>query len=504
MNFINKSVRVLHAHSSIKNLFWNIINGSWLGLLILLVTPIYVSSVGLAGYGLISFWLMIQILIGLLDFGIGSTLVREFASSFKNRLGKNYRQDLLKTLEFFFWTISILFAAIFILMSGWISNTWLKLNIYEASEFSRVLIVMAVSISFQFPFSLYINGLAGLQEHRRMNLFQIICNTIRYAAGSATLLWKPDLYLFFLVQSIISVAQTYFIRQDLWRIISNQDAYTPIFKISILNKLWRFSLGMSLNSIVAIMLANADRIALSKMLPLSQLGEYGLAFTATGLIQLGIQPFYRVFFPKYSELFSLGKLKELRHEYFESCKLMACVIIPLGFWGWVFAPLLFKAWLGYSPENSVQVFRFLSIAITCAGIGWLPAAFQQSQGWSKLHVQMMILALIIGTPLMVFMIKSYGLIGATSVWLLHGFIDLTLGLWLMHKRILIGELLTWYRLVIIPPLLISLLISILFWQMISIQFERYVGLFFAIIILIFMLFMTLSYHFIYSRKIADF
>jgi O-antigen/teichoic acid export membrane protein len=146
--------------------------------------------------------------------------------------------------------------------------------------------------------------------------------------------------------------------------------------------------------------------------------------------------------------------------------MMAIVIIPLGIIGWMFAPNIFHAWLGKYDETIIDVFRLLLIGITCAGLMWLPAAFQQAHGWTRLHVAMIVGVLLLGAPMMVWAIKTYGTVGATAVWVLHGVSDITLGLWLMHRRLLIGEMLVWYRSVLLPPLLLSLpLVGLSWWLM---------------------------------------
>ncbi len=85
---------------------------------------------------------------------------------------------------------------------------------------------------------------------------------------------------------------------------------------------------------------------------------------------------------------------------------MAVVIIPLGIIGWMFAPHIFLAWLGKYDETIIDVFRWLLVGITCAGLMWLPAAFQQAHGWTRLHVSMIAGALVLGVPAMVWSIKD--------------------------------------------------------------------------------------------------
>jgi O-antigen/teichoic acid export membrane protein len=180
-----------------------------------------------------------------------------------------------------------------------------------------------------------------------------------------------------------------------------------------------------------------------------------VAFTATGLLQLGIQPFYRVFFPRFSELVATGQSDLLRREYFRSCQLVATMVIPLGIVGFLFAPQLLGAWLGRIDPTIVLVFRCLLVAISCTGLMWLPAAFQQAHGWTKLHAGMIIGALILGAPVMLVAIRTIGTAGATTVWLFHGISGITLELWLMHQRLLVGALAEWYRKVLVLPALVA-------------------------------------------------
>jgi hypothetical protein len=124
--------------------------------------------------------------------------------------------------------------------------------------------------------------------------------------------------------------------------------------------------------------------------------------------------------------------------------------------GWAFATEIFMAWIGRVDKTIVDVFRWLLLGIAGAGLMWLPAAFQQAHGWTRLHAAMIAGALGLGAPSLLWTIKYWGTAGATAVWVLHGVSDVTLGLWLMHKRLLSGEFVLWYRTVVLPPLLCSL------------------------------------------------
>jgi O-antigen/teichoic acid export membrane protein len=453
---IETASAVVGTSRSARNVVWNVFGGAWAGALIVLATPFYVSRLGLEGYGIVGLWLVMQVMMGLLDVGMGATVVKAFAGSPADHAGHAFKRDLLKTLELLYWSVALALSVVLVLASDWIGAHWLQSHALSTATVSHALQLIAIALGFQFPGGLYANGLAGLQEQGRMNVLQILGNTLRYGGGVVVLLWRPDIVWFFAMQVAVAAIQTLVTRQVLWRMIFAIAPTTPLFRIELVGQMWPFAAGMGLTALVAVLMANADRIALSRLLPTAELGKYSIAFAATGLLQLGIQPFYRAFFPRYAQLVSAGNPGLLRTVYFRSCRLMAFAIIPLGIIGWTFAPQLLTSWLGRHEETVTVVFRWLLLGITCSGLMWLPAAFQQAHGWTRLHASMIAGALLLGAPLMIWAIRTLGTVGATTVWVLHGISGITLGLWLMHRRLLVGELPEWYRVVLLPPLLLTL------------------------------------------------
>ncbi len=459
-------VTLLSSNKLAKNVSANIIGGGWNGLLIVLATPWYVTLLGMEGYGLLGFWLLMQIVMSLFDLGIGATLLREFADSKGQQDRDGRRRDILRTLEYIYWPLAAFLTIVILFSSGWIANDWLKLHVLSVDQVTSAIKWMALALGLQFPCALYSSGLAGLQSQVRMNFLQMVGNSLRYGGGVAILFWRADPVWFFFVQAFVAGAQTSATRAVLWRMINGVGNKHPVFRLAVLQGVWRFSAGMALTMMAGVLLANVDRLFLSKLMPAEELGKYTLALTATGLLQLSIQPFYRAYFPRFAELFAMGDVVRLREEYYQGCRLMAAIIIPCAMIGWAFAPEIFMTWIGRVDKTIVDVFRWLLLGIACAGLMWLPAAFQQAHGWTRLHAAMIAGVLLLGVLSLFWTIKYWGAAGATAVWVLHGLSDVTLGLWLMHKRLLSGEFLLWYRTVVLPPLLCSLPIVGLSWWLI--------------------------------------
>jgi O-antigen/teichoic acid export membrane protein len=348
-----------------------------------------------------------------------------------------------------------------------IANNWLNLNVVSSHQTVRTVQWMGVALGLQFPCMLYTSGLAGLQCQGRMNALQIFGNSLRHGGGVLVLFWRPDPILFFLVQAVVAGIQTVSTGSTLWRIVNRGERNRrAMFRLVLLREIWRFSAGMALTMISGVILANVDRLFLSKLLAVEELGKYTLAWTVTGFLQIGIQPFYRAYFPRFTELVAAGDKEKLRQEYYQGCRLTAWVIVPFGLMGLVFAPEIFWTWIGRSDETVVGIFRWLLIGVAGSGLMWLPAAFQQAHGWTRLHASMIAGALGAGVPCLWWAIENWGAVGATTVWVLHGLSDITIGLWLMHRRLLPGELNEWYRTVILRPLLFCLpIVGLSWWSM---------------------------------------
>lgn len=448
---------MLIAKNPLVNTFWNSIGVGISGSILFLVTPWYHSRLGVEGYGVITIWIMMQMMSSLFDMGISASLVRAFNSGSSDEPPHIYKLNFLRTFETIYWLGALLLGTITILASRYIVNHWLTFGYYSDADILKILRIMISSVTLQIPISLYMAGFSGLQDQKSQNIIQITVQLSRYGVGALILYWSNDLVYFFILQTVISLFATYLIRIRLVKNILGVSSALGKFKSRLLIEYWNFTGWMALTAITALLVSNIDRIVLSKMVTLKDLGNYSLAFTAANVLQLSIQPFYRAYFPRFNELVQLNDSDKSNREYFLSCRVMASILIPLSISTFFFGPDLLRFWLESTIINSdiILIFRLLIVAITCSGIMWLPAAYLQASGRGSIHFYMLFGALAIGTPIMVFFIRHYGPTAATTVWLIHGVSELTLGLWLIHRTLLLKSILNWYKLVLLGPIIIS-------------------------------------------------
>jgi O-antigen/teichoic acid export membrane protein len=449
----------------IKNVSWNLVTAIWMAVILVIVTPIYVSILGFNLYGIIGIWLLFQTVMMFFDFGLGVALMKEFSIVNIDERKGFYYTDILRTIEIVYWCISAICVILFILTANIFLNDWINIKFINITNISTILVLMFISLFFQFPSVLYINGLIGLQRHKLVSILQMVGNTSKFGIGLLVILYDADLVTFFLIQIFVAIVQTFILRFFLWKQISEETFDRPLFNFNIIYKVWHFSKHMALTSLLAVSISNLDRLFVFKLLPVDDFGRYSLAFTATGLLQLAIQPFYRSFFPLFSELFSKNQLQKLERMYLLGNQLVSLLIISLAVICVTFANEIFFVWLGKIDSSTVLVFRFLIVGIMFSGLGWLPAAFQQAVGWPELHVKMILLSIVIAIPVLIFSIPALGLLGASFVWMIHGIIDMTVGLWIMHKSVLKGKLTQFYFEIFTPPFYYALPISLLSFEL---------------------------------------
>lgn len=74
---------------------------------------------------------------------------------------------------------------------------------------------------------------------------------------------------------------------------------------------------------------------------------------------------------------------------------------------------------------------------------------------------MMVCAIAVGIPATFLAVDRYGLVGGATIWVVHGCLQITIELYLMHQRLLVGQMLKWCREVLLPPLFVSTALSLI-------------------------------------------
>lgn len=430
-----------------SNILANFAGKGWTALMALAFVPVYIDFIGIEAYGLVGIFLSLLALSTILDLGLSTSLNKELAHmSVHQGINAQDMKNLVRTLELVYWALAILIAGIIALAAPLLTKYWLSPKMLSEEQVFQAIILMGITIAFQWPFTLYAGGLMGLQQQVKQNIILVIFSTLR-AVGAILVLWliSPTIQAFFLWQLFVSLLQTISTRIILKRCLPHTENEGQ-FHFPLLKKLWRFAAGMTFITILAILLTQMDKIILSKMLSLEMFGYYTLATLVATSVYVLVLPIQSALFPKFSQLVSKGDDEELARLYHQSCQWVSLAVIPVAALIALFSEQILLIWTG-DQEVVTHTHALVSLLIIGSSLNammQLPYSLQLSHGWTKLALYLNLASVIVLIPCMVYLTSLYGAMGAAMVWVALNTGYVLIGIQLMHRRLLKAEKWNWY------------------------------------------------------------
>lgn len=445
-----------------QNITANFTGRAWAAIFSLAFVPLYIKLMGIEVYGLLGIFMSLSALLSLLDMGLSATLSRELS---KLSAGENSGQEsrnLVRTFEVVYWAIGILISVAVVLMAPIISKYWINSSSVSHKVVEQALIIMGVSIAFQWPGSIYSGGLMGLQRLVVLNVIRSVMVTVQYGGAALVLIFVSNSILaFFLWQSLVGLLTTIALGVWLWKALPKSETKVRFDK-ELLVKNWRFAAGMTAISLVTILLTQLDKIILSKMLTLEMFGYYMLAFNVANALNNIVAPIFSALFPKFTQLVATQEENKLVALYHKGCMFLSVLVLPAAITIAIFSNEILTLWLDnpVTVQNAHQILTLLVIGTALNAIMTLPYALQLAYGWTKLAFYKNIVAVVLLVPLMVWMVQMYQGIGAAWVWIILNLGYFIFEVPIMHRRLLKGEMVRWYRKDIILPIIIVTVIGL--------------------------------------------
>jgi O-antigen/teichoic acid export membrane protein len=444
-----------------KNISANLFGNGWQALMGLVFVPLYIKFMGVESYGLVGIYFSFQVLSGLFDIGLSSTLNREMARLSVLPGKEQEMRNLVRTLEIIYWCIALVIGIAVIAISPFIAHHWVRAEQLSSSTIEQAVLIMGFTLMLQWPISFYAGGLLGLQRQILLNAINIGVSTLR-GGGAVLVLWliSPTIQAFFLWQIVISTIHTFLLTIFLWFSLP-PSGNRAVFQKQQLKGIWRFAAGVGGTSILAIILTQVDKIILSRLLSLEMFGYYTFAYVIAMSPMRLCKPLFLSLYPRFTQLFSLNDQERLKQLYHKGCQFMAVLILPVSVVVALYSYEIIFLW----TQNSVTAEKsHLLVSIIICGTALnalmdLPHALQLSFGWTRLFFFSNLVAVGLFIPLIFYMTASYGAVGAASVWLILNVGYVLFEVPMMHRRLLRVEKWRWYWQDVLIPLAAALVIA---------------------------------------------
>lgn len=400
----------------------------------LLAIPYYLDNLGPTNWGIVSFVGLLVSVLSIFDAGISQALVKEFAEPLDTTCQPACRNaDLLFGYEIVYGLFAGIAAILTVLCADLIRDHWLTANNLPETTGNLVILTAAILLTAQLPGSIYRSALTGLQEQVALNKLITFFTIIRH--GIALLLVKqlPDIAYYLTWQCLCSALETLTRGALTWRTIgfSHRDAR---WRQREMLATLKFSLAMSASVIASMILLSVDKLFLSILLPLEQLGYYGIASSVAFAVLRLFHPLHIAVQPHLVEMKHSESIRQINLALFR-ITLLFIAAIGIGFA--LFGTAILQWWL--TDRQTVDaVYPILCVLLVGSAlnglynigyINWVATA----QTRKILQVNIISLAIcLIATPLA---IKHAGTMGAGIAWLVANVTGLFFSLeWLKKTK----------------------------------------------------------------------
>lgn len=420
------------------NLIANYLGQGWSAVMALVFMPQYIDVLGAEAFGLVGFYVVVQMLLSVFDFGITPTLSREMAKYKAGSLKGQTISSILSSLEICIVSIACLIFFSLWLISDLVATEWLSTETLSKLTVSNAFVLMGLAISLRFIEAIYKGSLIGLEEQVWFNLINAGLATLRFAGVLIVLaFYSSSIETFFYWQAIVSLVALILFRNRTLSCLPVGIKYKK-FDVNVIKNVWKFASGMLSISLLSLLLTQTDKIILSKLLTLTEFSYYTLAVTVAGSLYMVIIPITQAFYPRMINLVEVGDNRLLKEIFHQATQLVNVLILPVVLTLVLFTDAIIYAWTGNQDltNNVVPILSIYVIGSYFNGLVNIPYHLQLSHGWTSLSVKMNVVTLMLLGPFIIWLTPTFGAIGASYVWMSINLVYFVFGSLLMFKRIL--------------------------------------------------------------------
>ena len=416
----------------VKGSLWTLV-GTVLPLMAsLLSTPFVIRFLGTESYGVLILVGLIPNYFAFADFGMGIASTKFGAEAYGQ--GKRRREaEVVRTAASIALATSLVFAIPIFLFSSPIIAA-LEVPEYLRGEASVALKITAVS----FVLGILVTILNTPQLARlRMDLNSAINAGTKLTLAVAT---PIVLYLGGHLVAAASVTLTVVALGLAAHIFVSGRLLRKLFGLTLDRRLVRpllgFGTGILLSSLAGMLLANLEKLFLTKLVSVKSLAYYSVAFTFANMATMFSWAMVQALIPAFSQLLTPERRGEFDALFARSIRLSILWLLPTVMMLFVIARPFFSLWAGpdFGAESSLP-FYILLLGLLCNIIAYVPYTAVTASGRTDLLAKVYWIELAPYIATVVLFINWFGIVGAALAWSLRVTLDALVFIWLARRTV---------------------------------------------------------------------
>ncbi|MBA6368666.1 oligosaccharide flippase family protein [Colwellia sp. BRX8-5] len=421
------------------------------------VMPFLFSTLGSDAFGLIGFFTVAQVIINLLGSGFNPTLSREIAKE-KIQYQNTYLISVIKSFELIFFCFLLLILIVALFANNWFAIEWFESDL-PVELLSSIVLLIFIVCAVRFQSVLYLSALRGSEDFLWINSVSIIINTLRFPISLLLVIYYPSLKLYFGFHLIIAMVELLVMRYRIGKLLGINFWLPDHFSFYNVKKLGRFAKAVAITAVISVVIAQADKVLMSKLLTLSEYGYFTVCIMlANGILLLGF-PIGTVLIPRLTALYADGKLDEFRQIYIKFTKFVCIFIVPGAIVLAGFSQNIIYLFTGSTEaanwgKDILSYYTLGNAFLIVAGFQYYQ---QVAKGDLKYHVRYSMALLLCSLPLIMFFGSEYGVIAVAIIWLFFRVFAFIFWVPYIHAKMKTIKYSHWLFQAVLPSLLVSII-----------------------------------------------
>ena len=401
---------------SLKLVAWNV-SSRYVAIIVdtlvgLVMLPFNIGHLGSTAYGL---WLLsasITSHFSILDLGYGGSLIK-FIAQYRAHRSVQALNEIASTLFFVFaaaGTVAYVGAA----LAAFHLDFFFKLTPQEAETAKWIVLLVALPLSLNFPFSVY-GGIVGGFQRYHVNSGVSIATTVSVAAVNVAVLSAGyGLLPMVAATTAIRVASYLVYRLNAHRIFPALRIRLGLFRRERLRELTSFSVYSALIDWGNRLNYSLDQMVVGAFLGPAFVAVWGVAERIISGTQLLTNQLNGVLFPVVVDSDAMHHRERLQRVMLEGTRFSLAMVLPIAATLLALGNPFIYAWVGHTSTSlmgSVAIVQILAIAVALRVGNATGTTILKGAGQHRMLAWTNILTGVVNMALSVLLVRWYGLRG---------------------------------------------------------------------------------------------
>jgi O-antigen/teichoic acid export membrane protein len=331
----------------------------------LVMLPFNLTHLGTAEYGL---WVLlgsITVHFSVLDLGYAGALVK-FMAQYRAHRNARALNEIASTLFFVFSAIGLVAYSVAVVVAFNLGHIF-KLTPEQAEVGKWILLIIAVHISLNFPFSVFGGVISGFQRYDANNMVAIVSSIAVAVVNAAVLLAGRGLIALVAATTCVRVIAYFVYRTNAYRIFPELQIRWSLFRRSRLSEVTGFSIYSSIIDWANKLNYQLDELVIGALMGSSAVAVWAPAERIITGTQRLTNQLNGVLFPVIVDSDASQQKVRLQQILLQGTRLSLVMVVPISAALILLADPLIHAWLGPKKAPAmagcVPIIQILSVAV---------------------------------------------------------------------------------------------------------------------------------------------